>query len=108
MSPNVKSPHSNPTHHGWNEVHPVLDCEILGHMDLQGLTDPAVTPTPWPTDIGGIGLDTKDKVDAAIVRWCRMIEDKDETQDGGGQDDPEHDWVIHPTVDGCKPPIIIT
>ena len=21
-------------HHGWNEIHPVLDCCILGHMDL--------------------------------------------------------------------------
>ena len=94
-------------HHGWNEIHPVLDCEIIGHMEL-GDTGAAASPaTPWPPDLGGIGLDTKDKVDAAVPRWCKMLDEKDETQDGGGQDAQEHDWVIHPTVDGCRPPIII-
>jgi hypothetical protein len=34
-----------------------------------------------------------------------MLDEKDETQDGGGQDAREHDWVI-PDVDGCRPPII--
>jgi hypothetical protein len=94
-------------HHGWNEIHPVRDCEILGHVELGDTTDPATPPAPWPPDLGGIGLDTPAKVSAALARWCAMLDEASETETGGSQDDPQNDWVIHPAVDGCKPPPII-
>jgi hypothetical protein len=95
-------------HHGWNEIHPVLDCAILGEMYLGNTGDPA-DAAPWPTDFcGGFDLGTQAGVEDGLARWCAKIEECHETEDGGSHDDPANDWVIHPLVDGCKPPPIIT
>ncbi len=90
-------------HHGWNELHPVRDCMIIGRMDLGDLTDPNVPAVPWPTD-----LDSTPKVEDAVKRWCAALDDARGTETGGSHDDPQNDWVIHPYVDGCTPPVIIT
>ena len=63
---------------------------------------------PWPTDIGdNLGLDTDDKVKAAIDRWCRMLDDARDCEEHGSREDPANGWTLHPLVDGCKEPIII-
>lgn len=89
-------------HHGWNEIHPVTACEVVGRMplpDLGALPDP---PTPWPPE-----FDSAPKVQAFVDEWCRAIQDADDAEDGGSRDDPANGWVIHPLLDGCKPPPVI-
>jgi hypothetical protein len=88
-------------HHGWNEIHPIRDCQIIGKgMTIGG---------PWLTDIGdGLGLDTEDKVKAALTRWCGMLDDGRAAEESGSRDNPANDWILHPLVDGCKePPVIL-
>jgi hypothetical protein len=87
-------------HHGWNEIHPIRDCCIIA----KGMTIGGA----WPADIGdGLGLDTGPKVQAALDRWCRMLDDARDCEEGGSREDPANDWILHPLVDGCKEPIII-
>jgi hypothetical protein len=92
-------------HEGWNEIHPVRDCIIVGHLDKGEdwrhfkYTDPG-TNTEFT-------LDTVPNVERFRDFWCGALKDAGDAQDGGSRDDPQHDWVIHPGIDGCKPPVII-
>lgn len=81
-------------HGGWNEIHPIRACVRIGQAIAFG--------DPWPP-----GLTTDAEVQTALGRWCAMLEDADDTEDGGSRDNPENDWVIHPLVDGCGGPIIL-
>jgi hypothetical protein len=92
-------------HGGWNEIHPVRDCQVIGHLkpdegwpDFK-YTDPD-TGTVFTLDL-----------DANVKRfrdfWCGALKDAKDAEDGGSHDNPEHDWGIHPGIDGCKKPIII-
>jgi hypothetical protein len=94
-------------HYGWNEMHPVRACLIIGKVDLPGssledLFNEALPEAPWPLNLTGASLD------AEIKHWCGVLDIADETVTGGSQDDPRNGWVIHPLVDGCKPPIVLT
>jgi hypothetical protein len=95
-------------HHGWNEIHPVRDCQVIGRMELGSFEDPATPAAPWPPDLGGIGLDTTAKVEMSLQRWCAKLDESRDTEDGGSRTDPQNDWVIHPLIDGCRPAPIIT
>jgi hypothetical protein len=92
-------------HPGWNEIHAVHDCQIVGHMDLPDTTmlhDPRVPQTPWP-----LGLDDPIGVQAALDFWCKGITDAGAAEEGGSHEDPQNDWVIHPIIDGCNPVVIV-
>lgn len=81
-------------HHGWNEIHPIRDCCVIARTTIGG---------PWPTDIGdNLGLDTGPKVEEALGRWCAMLDDARDCEDGGSREDPANDWILHPLVDGCQ------
>ncbi len=86
-------------HQGWNEFHAVHACQVIpGALNEDG---------SWPDDIGGgLGLNTPDKVKAALDVWCRALDDAQDAEDGGNRDDPEQNWVVHPLVDGCTTVII--
>ena len=92
-------------HAGWNEIHPVKACQVIGHLKAdQG----------WDTFVyhdNGTGLDftlaSKENVERLRDFWCGMLKGAQDAEDGGSRDDPANDWVIHPLVDGCKPPPII-
>ncbi|HEV2805724.1 MAG TPA: hypothetical protein VGW57_12430 [Chthoniobacterales bacterium] len=87
-------------HHGWNEIHAVHACQKICARMEDGKT--------WPADIGGgFGLDTDEKVKAAVEKWCDAIEDAEHCEDGGSRDDPAQNWIVHPLVDGCHN-IVIT
>ena len=89
-------------HHGWNELHPVTACEVVARIPLPNLSIATGPPYPWPPE-----LDSEAKVQAFIDKWCFEIERADDAVDGGSTDDPANGWVIHPIVDGCKPPPVI-
>jgi len=82
-------------HVGWNEIHAVHDCQVI----LRGLK----FEDPWPSDIGmGLGLDTPDRVKAAVKFWCDMLDKATTAQVNGNRDDPAQNWVVHPAIDGCS------
>jgi hypothetical protein len=87
-------------HDGWNEIHAIHDCQIISNelVPLNGL---------WPVDSHGHDLNDPAAVQAAVDDWCDALADATGAEDGGNRDDPMHDWVIHPLIDGCTPPVII-
>lgn len=92
-------------HDGWNEIHAIHDCQIIGKMP-DGKTWPAEIDTP--PDFGGtLGLDTLPKVERAIGVWCLAIKQAEDAEGGGSHDDPAQNWVVHPLIDGCKEVIIL-
>ena len=92
-------------HEGWNEIHPVKDCLVVGHLK-EGEDWRNFKFVDEATQLE-FTLDSVANVERFRDFWCGMLKDAEDAQDGGSQDDPQHDWGIHPGVDGCKPPIII-
>ena len=91
-------------HEGWNEIHPVKSCQVIGHLPAETWKD--FTYTDKATNLV-FTLDTKENVERLRAFWCGMLKGAEDAEDGGNRDDPANDWVIHPLVDGCKPPPII-
>lgn len=85
-------------HRGWNEIHPIRDCCIIAKVADTGMK----IGDPWPA---GFGTDAE--VQAALKRWCPMLDDARDCEEGGSRDNPAHGWILHPLVDGCKEPIIL-
>jgi hypothetical protein len=90
-------------HDGWNEIHPVRACQVIGHLGMnEGWAEFKLSDgTPLP-------LGDENQVKQFRDSWCGAISDAEDAEDGGSRDDPQHDWGLHPTIDGCKPPVIIT
>jgi hypothetical protein len=92
-------------HTGWNEIHPIRDCQIVGHLqEGQGWTDFHFTDLSTGTVFA---LDTPANVEAFRDFWCGALKGAEDAEEGGNRTDPANDWGIHPLVDGCKPPVII-
>jgi hypothetical protein len=60
-----------------------------------------------PVDSHGHNLNDPAALQAAINDWCNGLAGAKGAEDGGNRDDPVHDWVIHPLVDGCTPSVIV-
>jgi hypothetical protein len=91
-------------HEGWNEIHPVTSCQVIGYLPLEGWAGFKYTDKATNLEFS---LDTVDNVVRFRDFWCGMLKGAQEAEEGGNRDDPANDWVIHPLVDGCKPPPII-
>jgi hypothetical protein len=91
-------------HGGWNEIHPVMACQVIGYLPAEGwagfsYTDPQtqqVFPTATPDDVLRLS-----------EFWCGVLKGATKAEDEGNRNDPSHAWVIHPLIDGCTPPPII-
>jgi hypothetical protein len=92
-------------HAGWNEIHPVKACQVIGHLKPDQGWD------AFTYHDNGTGLDFTLNDQANVERfrsfWCGMLKGAQDAEDGGNRNDPANDWVIHPMVDGCKPPPVI-
>ena len=84
-------------HIGWNEIHPIKDCCIIAKKADTGMT----VGGPWPD-----GFKTDADVEAMLKRWCPLLDDAHDCEDGGSRDNPAHGWILHPLVDGCREVII--
>jgi hypothetical protein len=82
-------------HHGWNEIHPVRACMVIGKMELSNDEE-----LPWPPEFSAA------EIELTIKRACAALSDADGAVEDGSQDDPQNGWVIHPLIDGCRPAII--
>ena len=71
-------------HEGWNEIHPIKHCQRI-ESSGGGLTG-------WPADI-----------EARAKEWCGAVSDAQSGLTEDAQSRPENQWVIHPSVDGCRP-----
>jgi hypothetical protein len=92
-------------HAGWNEIHPVKSCQVIGHLkDTQGWNDFVYHDNGTGLDFT---LDIKENVERFRDFWCGMLKGAQDAEEGGNRIDPANDWVIHPLVDGCKPPPVI-
>lgn len=69
-------------HEGWNELHPIKLCERIGTWDGD-----------WPSDIGDLERRWADAVDKATSPLTAIDQQR-----------PEHQWQVHPVIDGCTPP----
>jgi hypothetical protein len=66
-------------HTGWNELHPIKACTLVGSWE-----------GAWPADT----VDLKDRLDEAFE-----AAERDDVKER--QKRPEHQWHVHPLVDGC-------
>ena len=91
-------------HGGWNEIHPITACQVIGYLGPDGWKGFVYTDEDTQLKFT---LDTVDNVVRFREFWCGMLKGAQDAEDAGNRDDPVNDWVIHPLVDGCKPPPII-
>ena len=91
-------------HDGWNEIHPVTACQVIGRLTDEGWAGFKYTDKATNLEFT---LDTVDNVVTFREFWCEMLKGAQEAEEDGNRDDPKNEWVIHPLIDGCKPPPII-
>ena len=73
-------------HEGWNELHPILQCQRIGTW--QG--------SWWSTTI------TPPQTMAAVDRWCRMLTEAEDPATITATLRSENQWEVHPVIDGCN------
>jgi hypothetical protein len=97
-------------HTGWNEIHAVHAGSKICNARMEVIKDADghdVEFMPWPSDIGmGLGLDTPERVKEAVAVWCEAQKCAEDAEEGGSRDNPAHNWIIHPLIDGCQEVII--
>jgi len=70
-------------HEGWNELHPIKHCQKIGTWEKDWNGSP--TPTGSPKE------------------WCEAVDSAGSSLTVASQQQPENQWTIHPTIDGCRP-----
>ena len=100
-------------HKGWHEIHPVrFCCRPLKRSDIPEPDDANLDwsdyQVPNPNTGQPMALDDPANVELLKQKWCGMIHDCEDAEDGGSRDDPQLNWSVHPVIDGCNPPIVIT
>jgi hypothetical protein len=97
-------------HEGWNEIHPVMRCQKLGPLEKDENGQYKWSNFIWndPKTGTSFKIDTIETVKNLQNHWCEAFTTADEAEEKGSRINPAHEWGIHPVVDGCKPPVIIT
>jgi hypothetical protein len=108
-------------HEGWNEIHPIKLCQLVGRVRFLGADwidwDHAIGPfmvsiSKWkydladPADPGFVkssGPPTADDWRAWVAALCDAAEHATSTTTTGLQSQPQNTWELHPLVDGCRP-----
>lgn len=75
-------------HEGWNEIHPILHCQRIG---------------TWNGTWSGTAF-ARPNTKAAVDRWCAALERAGDPATKANQQGLEHQWQVHPLVDGCRGP----
>ena len=78
-------------HNGWNEIQPA--------RSIQKLTDliPAKYQSMSKADATLVAEFKKEVLDP----WCYFVSQASDPVTHAAQDDPENNWHIHPSIDGC-------
>ncbi len=90
---------------GKNEIHPIRECMIIGELKGDAKWSDLIFTDPDTQ----LELDYGSAANIEIIRdhWCGAFKDANDAEDEGSRDDPKNDWGIHPSIDGCKAPIIV-
>ena len=82
-------------HEGWNEIHPIKQCQKVGTMLNQQWSEVEITVdnTVQFTSI----LDIKTFIDT----WCALLATVTLPATIADQGRRENQWIIHPLIDGC-------
>jgi hypothetical protein len=116
-------------HEGWNEIHPIKDCQLVAkndfadRVDWEGLIAPfMVASNKWSFDMtvdpgGGAppieltspitnkksGPPTPADWKAWVQSWCEAVRQANSPLTVAAQQQPQNQWQTHPDVDGCRP-----
>ena len=91
---------------GKNEIHPIRSCIIVGAIEENQTWSDLIFTDP---DTGmELKYDNVADIEAIRDHWCGAFKDAVDAEDGGSRDDVKNDWNLHPAVDGCQEPVIIT
>ena len=83
-------------HAGWNEIHPVRHVQRLDDLPVEFRGDQPAT----------VELVERFKQEV-LDPWCFEVGRAEEPLVVEAQAKPENSWHIHPSIDGCRPPIVI-
>lgn len=90
----------------WPEIHPVKHLQKL--WDQKTIPDifknqmSQVNPGPYDTTTPFFA-----ELTALVSQWCQAIKKGDDPIVIKAQKDPSNQWIDHPLIDGCQPPVII-
>jgi hypothetical protein len=84
-------------HEGWNEIHPIKQCQKIGTMLNQQWNEVQITVD------GDIEVQAITDIKAFVDGWCALLATVTLPATVGNQALPENQWTIHPLVDGCQP-----
>jgi hypothetical protein len=83
-------------HEGWNEIHPVRYVQRLDNV---------------PAEFHGATPATPELVERfkreVLDPWCFEVGRTDDPVVVEAQGQPENSWHIHPSIDGCREPVIV-
>jgi hypothetical protein len=82
-------------HTGWNELHPVKFCQIIGQVPQADL----IAGKPW----NSLPQFNEANLAATIAGYCGLAQNALAPPTIQAQGNPENGWTLHPTVDGCTP-----
>jgi hypothetical protein len=83
-------------HEGWNEIHPIKQCQKIGSMLNQQWKEIQIGPAP--RDVLVIS-----DIRAFAESWCTLLGTANDPVTIANQQLPENKWQLHPLVDGCQP-----
>jgi hypothetical protein len=75
----------NVTGGGWNEIHPIKSCEVMGKWTGE-----------WPVNINDLD-----------ARWSVILGQTTSPVTLENQKHPQNQWQVHPVLDGCQPSVIV-
>jgi|SRR5580700_2173304 hypothetical protein len=85
-------------HSGWNEIHPIKQCQKIGAMIDQG----------WSTIQVGTPNDPQfhniPDINAYVANWCALTATVILPGTVASQQLPQNQWIFHPLIDGCQSP----
>lgn len=82
-------------HSGWNELHPVLAAQKVGTVEAAAVA----TGNPWTGTVFADPARLKSLLDG----MCGLTAQAQEPLTTSNQQQPQNQWGIHPSVDGCTP-----
>jgi hypothetical protein len=82
-------------HEGWNEIHPIKQCQKIGTMLNQQWSEIQITPDGQVQSITDIT--------AFVNTWCALLATVLLPGTVSSQSLPGNQWSIHPVIDGCQP-----
>ncbi|THK34862.1 hypothetical protein EHS39_28265 [Ensifer sp. MPMI2T] len=105
-------------HQGWNEIHPIKDCLLVGHatylapdkIDWElAIANYMISVGKWKAGVDPFkpeklsGPPSDDDWKDWVKACCDASSSASSALTTENQSKPEHKWHVHPLIDGCVP-----